>query len=146
MNKFGTAMPYIASYVVLRREDKVAFVLRSNTGWMNNYYGLPSGKVENNERFTAAAIREAREEAGIEVAPQNLKYLMTVHRHDETDWVDVYFEALAWQGDPVNAEPHMHSELVWLDPANLPENVIPSVRHALEAIKAGKVYSEYGWD
>jgi hypothetical protein len=37
----------------------------------------------------------------------------------------------------------MHSELVWLDLDNLPENVIPSVRHALLEISAGNCYSEY---
>jgi 8-oxo-dGTP diphosphatase len=89
VNMFGTATPYIASYVVLKRAGKIAFVLRTNTGWMNNYYALPAGRVEIGEKFTAAAIREAREEVGVEVDLQNLKYLLTVHRHDETDWVDV---------------------------------------------------------
>jgi 8-oxo-dGTP diphosphatase len=145
VNQFGTAMPYIASYVVLRQSGKIAFVLRSSTGWMDNYYGLPSGKVEISESFTLAAIREAREEVGVEVTPQNLKYLLTVHRRDEIDWIDAYFEALEWHGEPVNAEPHLHSELAWLDPDNLPENVVPSVRFALEQIEAGKSYCEYGW-
>ncbi len=146
MNQFGTAMPYIASYVILKQAGKIAFVLRANTGWMNGHYGLPSGKVEKGEKFTDAAIREAREEIGVKVMQNDLRHVLSVHRHDEIDWVDMYFEAFRWEGEPVNAEPDMHSELAWLDPDNLPDNIIPSVRQALEEIGAGKVYSEYGWE
>lgn len=146
--KYDTATPYIASYIVLRKDGKVAFVLRSNTSWMNGYYGLPSGKVEKGEYYLAAAIREAKEEIGIDVAETDLRHALTVHRVEQPDddannWVDVYFEVEAFTGEPYNAEPDIHSELAWLDPNDLPANVIPSVKHALEAIAAGKTYTEY---
>lgn len=143
---FDTATPYIASYVIVRKNNKIAFVLRSNTGWMNNHYGLPSGKVEKDESYSAAAIREAAEEIGIKIAPEDLRFVHVMHRREGHDWVDVYFEADKWQGTPMNAEPHVHSELAWLDLGDLPENVIPSVRYALEQISQGNAYSEYGWD
>lgn len=142
---YDTAQPYIASYVLVRKDGKLAFVLRSNTDWMNNYYGMPSGKIEKNESFSAGAIRESLEEIGIRVTPQNLKFVHAMHRMEGSDWVDVYFEVLSYEGEAHNAEPHMHGELAWLDPADLPENVVPSVRLALEHIGTGKVYSEYGW-
>lgn len=147
--KYTTAQPYLAVFIVLRKKNKIAFVMRSTTAWMNGYFGLPSGKVEKNESFLAAAIREAQEEIGIGVKPKDLKYVHTVHRHEPSsfaqDWVDVYFEAIKWSGQPYNAEPSRHSELAWLDPLKLPKNVVPSVRFALNQIQAGKVYSEYGW-
>lgn len=146
---YNTAQPHIASYVILRKGSKAAFILRSNTDWMNGWYGLPAGKVEKNESYTQAAVREAKEEAGIDVKPSDLQYLITVHRHDPTshvkDWVDVYFETDKWIGKPHNAEPHMHSELAWHDLDNLPDKIIPAVRFTLGEIKKGKHYSEYGW-
>lgn len=148
MTKYDIATPYTAVYVVLRKDGKIAFVLRSNTDWMNGYYTLLAGKVEKNEAFLAAAVREAKEEAGVGINPEHLKHRLTMHRQgpdDDTVWVDMFFEAAQWQGEPHNAEPHMHSELAWLDPTNLPENVIPGVRLAIEAIEAGKTYLEYGW-
>lgn len=146
MSKFTTATPYVASYVLLRDGNKLAFVLRENTGWMDGYYGLPSGKVEWSEPFSSGAIREALEEVGVTIEPQNLHHAITIHRHSEdTDWVDIYFEVDTWEGKVVNAEPHMHSELAWLDLNDLPENIIPAVRYALEQIKLGRPYAEYGW-
>lgn len=146
--KYDTATPYIASYVFFRRGDTVAFVLRSNTSWMNDYYGLPSGKVEKGESYLQAAVREAKEEVGITVTEEQLRHALTVHRiespeDDANNWVDIYFEVSSFDGEPYNAEPDVHSELAWLDINNLPDNVIPSVRHALAEIAVGKTYSEY---
>ncbi len=48
---YDTAQPYIASYLIIRKEGKIAFVLRENTRWMNNHYGPPSGKIEKKRKF-----------------------------------------------------------------------------------------------
>lgn len=145
---YDTATPYIASYVVLKKDGKIPFVLRANTGWMDGYYGLASGKVENDETFAAAAIRETKEEIGVIISAESLHHVLTCHRQERgetTSWVDLVFEATEWRGEAINAEPHKHSELAWLDPASLPDNIVPSVKFILEQIKAGKTYCEYGW-
>lgn len=141
----GTATPHIASHLIFEKDGKIAFVLRQNTRWMNNHYGLIGGKVEKDENYTAAAIHEALEEAGVTVAADDIEFAHVMHRRAELDWVDIYFRIKQWKGDLVNAEPHLHKEIAWLDLANLPDNVIPPVKYALEQIKAGKLYSEYGW-
>jgi 8-oxo-dGTP diphosphatase len=145
--KYDTATPYLAAFVLFRRGDTVAFVLRKNTDWMNNYYGLIAGKVERDETCLAAAIREAKEESGIDLTPDQLAHVLTVHRKSEdgTYWIDVLFEAKSWQGEPFNAEPHKHSQLDWLDPDNLPENTIPVTRFYFEQLKAGHRFGEWGW-
>lgn len=146
MSKYDTATPYIASYVLLRDGNKLAFVLRKNTGWMDNFYGLPSGKVEKAEPFSTGAVREALEEVGVTIQPEHLHHALTVHRHSaDTDWVDIYFEVDRWTGDVINAEPEKHSAVAWFDLNALPENIIPSVREALEHIAAGRVYAETDW-
>lgn len=139
------ATDYIAAYVILRKDDKIVFVLRENTSWMNGYYGLPSGKVDIGESFSTAAVREGLEEIGVKIEVTDIKFIHVMHRHDKNDWVDVYFEVDRWEGEPVNAEPHMHSKIEWLNPNNLPDNVIPPVRVALQAIERGEKYSEFAW-
>jgi ADP-ribose pyrophosphatase YjhB (NUDIX family) len=145
--KYDTATPYLAAYVMLRAADgKVAFVLRSNTKWMDNYWGLLAGKVEWQETFTQAALREAKEEGGVTIAPEDLKLKLIVQRHStDTDWIDVVFEASTWQGEAYNAEPHVHSELAWFDLDKLPENIIPVIKVYLTAVTEGKTYLEHGW-
>lgn len=153
--KYSTQRPYAASYVIIKNEaGKIAFVLRSNTSWMNNYYGLPSGKTEIAESFMAGAIREAKEEVGIDVLAEDLEHAITVHRYSTTqdkddedmEWIDVYFVVHKWTGDVVNAEPHMHSEIAWLDIQDLPKNTIPAVVASLQAYATGKKYFEYGYE
>lgn len=147
MSKFDSATPYIACFVILRRNKKVAMVKRKNTNWMDGYYGLPAGKVEWGERFILGAVREAKEEAGIDITPTDLRYVHTVHRHSEdTDWIDIYFEVDSWRGEPYNAEEDKSDELVWLEIDNLPNNVVPPQKDAIERAQKGEYFSEYGWE
>ena len=147
MSKFTSAAPHIACYALLRRDSKVAFVLRANTSWMDGYYGLPSGKVEWGEPYTLAMIREAKEEVDVNIKPEHLHHAITIHRHSEdSDWVDIYFEVDEWEGEVINAEPDVHSEVAWFDLNNLPDNVVPAVSFALEQIAAGNHFAEDGWE
>ena len=143
MTEYDIARPYTAVFVIFRHDGKIAFVLRKNTDWMNNYYGLPAGKVEKNETFLEAAVREAKEEVGVDIDPQDLKLVLTFHRvHPDSTWVDIMFEAAQWKGEIYNAEPEVHGEVAWFDPTQLPDNIVPPVREALEAIERGETYLE----
>lgn len=147
---YRTQRPFAASYVIFRKGSKAAFVLRQNTRWMNGYYGLIAGKVENGESFTKAAIREAVEEAGVTLHPEQLRPVMLCHRREsdsqDDTWADMLFEVTEWKGEVVNAEPHMHEKIEWLDLDSLPDNVIPSLAAMLRAYRAGQIYYEYGFE
>lgn len=146
---YTTATPYVASYVIFERDGKIAFIKRLNTGWRDGFFSLPSGKVEVGETYQQTAMREAKEEVGVTVKPTDLDCVHVMHRHADdshSSWVDTYWKVTTWSGDLVNAEPHKSSELVWLSPEQLPENVVPGVVHALQQIAKGKAFSEYGWD
>ncbi len=42
-------------------------------------------------------------------------------------------------------EPHKCDELKWFDMDDLPDNMVPYVRQAIECFKEGVFYSEFGW-
>lgn len=116
---------------------------------MSGYYGLISGKKEEEEGFLRAGSREGEEEGGVIVRPEDMKHVLTMSRYEADsgqDWVDIFFEVSKWEGEIHNAEPDAHAELTFFALDGLPDNVVPSVRFALEAIEAGKTYVEYGWD
>lgn len=138
-----------ACYVLFRRGSKLLFVLRSQTGYMDGQYSLPAGHVEPAETYAIGAAREAMEEVGLTVTARQLRHVFTLHRFVATslpqERTDVFFEALDWTGEPVNAEPHKHSEIDWLPATDLPAGIMDYQRYALEQIERGQTYGEYGW-
>lgn len=149
-DKYDCARPYIACFTILRKGNLVAMVLRKNTGYKDGYWGLPAGKVEWQEPYSLGAVREAKEEAGVDIEQKDISFVHAVHRHNEDDntfmdWVDVYFEAKTWQGEPHNAEIQKSERLEWLDITSLPDNVVPHQKDALLYIAKNISYSEFGW-
>ncbi|MBP7806944.1 NUDIX domain-containing protein [Candidatus Saccharibacteria bacterium] len=140
-----SATPNIASYVLIERDGEYVFLLRDNTSWMNGYYSLPAGKVDVGEPYTTAAVRETKEEINVDIQPEDLRFVHMMYRHDDTDFVDVYFVAKKWSGKVENLEPHKHKELAWFTLDMLPENIEPCVKFALQQIQANKQFSEYNW-
>jgi 8-oxo-dGTP diphosphatase len=138
-------------YVILRRNGNGLFVLRSTTGFKDGEYTLPSGHVEGTESFIEAALRETKEEVGIELKPGQLRLAYLMHRYcDDQNGahvrVDVFFEADGWEGEPVNNEPDVHSEIAWFDMDDLPlEKIIDWQSQALGHIAEGGNYGEFGW-
>lgn len=132
----------------MRKQGKILFVKRGNTGWEDGKYGLPAGHVEAGESFSEAICREATEEVGVTIKPQDMKQVLAFHQKDEEGEVRVgiYFETTKWSGEPHNAEPHKHTEIAWFDEDNLPSTVIGTTAKKLQAIKDGQTYVEYGWE
>lgn len=66
-------VPYPAVIVVVINIDKI--LLTRSVGWMHPFWGLIAGHVKTGETAEDAAIREIREEVGLEVF--DLKFLKT---------------------------------------------------------------------
>ncbi len=132
--------------VLMRQANKGLFILRTNTGFKDNEYCVPSGHVEDAETFKQAACRETLEEVGVTVRPEDLTYMCTVHRQSVRDTrIDVWFEAIAWQGEPENMEPERHGELAWFDLDELPENIMDYMLFGLDVARSEENYGEFNW-
>ncbi len=142
IKKTGTS---VCAYLILRKNNEVLLLLRKNTGYCDGQYGLVSGHVEDGEPATAGMIREAKEEAGIELLPSQLRVVHILHRYSNRQNVDIFFECTSWAGEVVNQEPEKCAALEFLPLANLPSNTIPYIARALEAAENGICYSEEGW-
>ena len=89
--------------------------------------------------------REASEEAGITIKPENLQFAHVMHRMAEEERIDFFFIAKSWEGTPTNKEPEKCDDLSWFLLLDLPTNIIPYVKHAIECYIAKTAYSEFGW-
>lgn len=139
--------PRAAVYFLLMKDEKILLLRRFNTGWNDGNYSLAAGHIDGNEPAEAAMIREAREELGITVELEDLKFAHVSHRYaPDHEYIDFYFTASQWQGEPYNAEPNKCDEVAWYSLDALPENIIPNVREVIAHYANKQPYSIFGWE
>jgi mutator protein MutT len=109
--------------------NSVLLLKRSAKGDAEGVWAFPGGKIEDGETPQQAAVRESKEETGIE--PGNLTWI------DFADNGDVEFTTFlsrTEKTDPVlNDE---HTAFVWADLSSLPEPLHPGVERTLKAYTA----------
>jgi 8-oxo-dGTP diphosphatase len=136
-----------AVYLLLRRKDEVLLLQRANTGYQDGKYSLIAGHVDGDELATNEIKREAKEEAGITIDPNKLKFVHVAHRLNRNqvrqERIDLFYELWDWEGEIVNAEPSKCDDLSWHPINNLPESTLPFIRLVLTDITKGIYYSEY---
>ena len=130
----------VAVYLVLQQDGKYLFVQRKNTDYRNGFYSLPAGHVDRGELPTEAMVREAKEEIGVNIAPEDLRFAHVLYRRDI--FVQYFFVATHWQGEPVNNEPEKCGDLRWSTLAELGDKVVEEVAAALSHIEQGVAFSE----
>lgn len=132
-------------YVLPRRDNKVLLLLRSGTGYKDQQWGPPSGKVEADETYREAAARELYEETGLQVEPGQLRFTHVIERTGGSGppWIGAFFDLDCSGLEPVNREAHKHSQVAFFDVAALPADAVDYVRHVIHATQGGHVFSEW---
>ncbi|WP_406246256.1 NUDIX domain-containing protein [Streptomyces anulatus] len=100
------------------------------------------------EDAVSCLIREAEEEAGLNLDPEGIDLVHVVHSQDSTSArprIQLFFRARSWSGEPQVLEPDRCVEWRWFNPEELPDNVVPYTRQAIQAILDGRPYSDMGW-
>ena len=134
-----------AVHLFLIRDGEVLLLRRFNTGYEDGKYSVVAGHLDGDEEVKAAMIREAREEVGIEISPQDLQVVGVMHRKSNDERIDFFLAATSWSGEITNREPDKCDQLAWFDVDELPENVIPYVRRALDNYRRGIWFDSFGW-
>jgi ADP-ribose pyrophosphatase YjhB (NUDIX family) len=71
MREYPTG-PVVGVGVVVERSDGAMLLVERGAPPLEGYWSVPGGKVELGETTAAAAVREVREETGVEVAVERL--------------------------------------------------------------------------
>lgn len=130
-----------AVFVILEQNNKVFFLRRANTGWADGMLTIPAGHVDKGDFIKEAAIKEAKEEASVDVQIEDLEFIHVDYIRDE--YVNFYFRAKKWTGEPRLGEPHLASEVLWIDKNNLPEDVTPQLKRLFQQMNEGSYFSEF---
>ncbi|MGH3778802.1 MAG: NUDIX hydrolase [Pseudonocardiaceae bacterium] len=136
----------VAVHLILTDTDgRVLLMRRAGSGYADGQLGLPAGHVDLGETPTGCAIREVDEELGIQLDPRDLHPAGVMFRRSQEPRVDIFFTTSTWCGTPEIREPHKCTELIWANPANLPQDALDFVGQAITNARQGRHFHEYGW-
>jgi 8-oxo-dGTP diphosphatase len=134
-----------AVHVFLIREGKVLLLRRANTGYVDGLYSVVAGHLNGGETIQDAARRETLEEVGVDISSSDLEVAAVMHRKSDDERIDWFLKAERWEGTVVNREPEKCDRLAWFPLNDLPANVIPYVRRALQNVQHGRWFDSFGW-
>ena len=136
--------------IFLLKKDKVLLGYKK-TGFGKGYYVGIGGKVEDGETTEDAAIRELKEEVGIDAVSNNLTEMAILNFYfpevkDESWNQEVHaYIVKEWKGEPLETE---EIKPAWFDIKSLPiEEMWDDAQYWIPSILGGeKVYEEYLFD
>lgn len=120
--------------VILTNEQGEILLLRQPGA----FYGIPGGVVDPGEIPTVAAVREAREEVGVEV---ELDFLVGTYLLTGGGWPDIFasvYKAHILRGTPHAHDPDEVLEIMWCKPDALPSPIVPDAEAAIPDFLTGK--------
>jgi ADP-ribose pyrophosphatase YjhB (NUDIX family) len=119
--------------LLLDPPDRVLLTLRKRPPEAG-CWSIVGGKVDFLETLSACALREAREEAGVEV---QLIRLLCVTDHvlpgEGQHWVAPAYLGQVVRGEVRNCEPDKTEEVRWFALADVPGNLTMTARNAISA-------------
>lgn len=145
----GTELHIVGVHLYLQDEHgRILLGLRHpNSKFAPNKWHFLSGHCEREEAISCL-VREAQEEAGLIIKPGDVELVHLVHLVDSPSAhprIGLVFRARSWSGTPRILEPDRCVEWRWWNPKDLPADIVPYTRQAIDGVLAGRLYSQMGW-
>lgn len=140
-------MVNLFAVALLSVDDTVLLVRRCSQNFGQGLYSMVGGKVEKGETARKAIKREVYEETKLDIPEAAFELVHTFHRQGpENELIVLCFKVdIAHMTAPYNNEPDKHDDMRFFKVTQLPENIIPAHKQAIECILQNISYSEHGW-
>ena len=129
--------PKVGLGVMIMKDGKVLLGKRKNAHGAG-LWAFPGGHVEYMESFEECALREVREETGMEI--QNVRFLrlMNLKAYAPKHYADIGFVADWKVGEPTVLEPEKCECWGWFDMNDLPRPFFATLPSYVDSYKTGK--------
>ncbi len=126
--------------LIFNNKGEVLLGQRSNSHGDGDY-GPPGGHLEFGESFEECAIREVKEEIGVElISPQFLSVTNDVFIDDNKHYISIFMQGILPEGQQiVNMEPYKILGWEWFDIDKLPENLFLPLKNLVASGKLNEI-------
>lgn len=133
----------VAVHAFFIKDEQILLLKRANTGYMDGNFSVPAGHVDGGESIWKSMQREIKEEITVEVkkAHQPIHVMHRISGNEER--IDYFFLIKNWKGLTKIGEVDKCSELNWFKLWQLPDNIVPYIKFALEKVQEGVLFSEF---
>lgn len=140
----------VAFVLITKIENNEEYVLlqrRCNTGMLDGEYDVAcSGHLEKGETLKIAAIREAKEELGIDILEENLDLISAINaKYGDIQYVSMAFHVTKYQAIPHIVEKDKCNQLKWVPINNLPSNLAVHTKKIIDSYINKELYIEIGF-
>jgi len=119
---------WVAFVIVRNHKGEVLLQQRAGRRYLAGYWDFPSGHGELNESIHGTAIRELREEVGLDGRPEDLRLVHIDQYFVEVNYINFVFALDTWSGTPKVCEPDKCDGVAWFAPDKLPDKCVNIVR------------------
>jgi 8-oxo-dGTP diphosphatase len=132
--------PKVGVGVMILKDGKVLMTKRKGSHGAGEY-SFPGGHLEYMESFEDCAVRETREECGLEIKNIKFSYLTNVKKYAPKHYVHIGLVAEWASGEPQTLEPDKAETWEWFDLNNLPDApTFEFCKLAFDSFKTGTNY------
>jgi 8-oxo-dGTP diphosphatase len=124
--------PKVGVGVIILRGQEVLMHKRKGPHGQNTW-SFPGGHLEAGESFEQAAIRETKEECGLEIESPRFVYATNdIHKEEDKHYITVFLEAKEFSNEPRVLEPQKTEMWRWVKWGEFPEPLFLPVENLLK--------------
>jgi len=127
--------PRVGVGVLVIDQDRALLTLRRRPPEVG-HWSILGGRVELFETIESCAVREAREEAGIDVVIESLLCVTDHILPEGAHWVSPAYLGRVIGGEATNREPEAAAALAWFPLGSLPHPMTVTAHRAINAYLA----------